>query len=145
MFHRSHMVVLVRPSHWRPFQTRFRQRFIPAEGDSAMGINTVLRGQTIAAVLFLTVVSLGLSATAKASDIVISPAFAASNQTSPPDTTDYEGIFYDGVSTFPPPGISIGTFNFTIPSGEHVTGATIYGTFGDVNIQGTALTDLFVL
>jgi len=101
--------------------------------------------QTIAAFLFSAVVSLGLSATAKAGDIVVSPTFAGSNQTAPPDTTDYEGIYYDGSNTFPPSGISIGTFNFTIPTGELVTGATISGTFGDVNYPVTALTDLFVL
>jgi len=91
------------------------------------------------------VVSLGVSATAKASSIIISPTFGPSNQTAPPDTTDYEGLFYDFSSTFPPSSISIGTFDFTIPTSDVVTGATVSGTFGDVNIPTTALTDLFVL
>ena len=78
-------------------------------------------------------------------DIVVAPTFNSSNQAQPPDTTDYEGIFYDFVSTFPPNPISIGAFTFTIPAGDYVTGATISGTFGDQNIPVTALTDLAVL
>ena len=77
-------------------------------------------------------------------DIVVTPNFSSSNQA--PDTTDYEGNFYDFSSTFPPNPISIGTFTFTIPSGEKVIGATISGTFGDQNAEpSTALTDLYVL
>jgi hypothetical protein len=78
-------------------------------------------------------------------DIIVPPNFASSNQAQPPDTTDYEGIFYDFVNTFPPNPISIGAFTFTIPAGDHVTGATISGTFGDQNVPVTALTDLAVL
>jgi hypothetical protein len=100
--------------------------------------------QTIAAVFFTIVASLGLAVTAQAGDIVVGPTFGASNQTAPPDTTDYEGIFYDGTETLPS-SVSIGTFNFTIPTGLDVMGATISGTFGDVNLPVTALTDLFVL
>ena len=101
--------------------------------------------QTIAAVSLSIVAGLGLTVTAQAGDIIVSPAFGASNQAAPPDTTDYEGIFYDDVTTFPPSSIPIGTFDFTIPTAERVTGATISGTFGDENIGVTALTDLFVL
>jgi hypothetical protein len=78
-------------------------------------------------------------------DIVVTPTFASSNQAQLPDVTDYEGSFYDFSSTFPPNPILIGGFNFAIPGWEHVTGATISGTFGDQNIPVTALTDLFVL
>lgn len=78
-------------------------------------------------------------------DIVVTPNFSSSNQAQPPDTTDYEGNFYDFSSTFPPNPISIGAFAFTIPVGDHVTGATISGTFGDQNVPVTALTDLYVL
>src|SRR5580704_2019334 len=88
----------------------------PLEGDSPMGRNTVLRRQTLAAAFLSTVVSLGVSATATASTIVVSPTFAASNQS--PDTIDYEGIFYDFSSTFPPASIAIATFDFTIPKGD---------------------------
>ncbi len=77
-------------------------------------------------------------------DISVTPVFNPSNQVQPPDTTDYEGIFYDFSSTFPPGPIPIATFNFTIPAGYYVTAATISGTFGDQNIPVTALTDLFV-
>lgn len=75
-------------------------------------------------------------------DIVVSPTFDLSNQALPPDTTDYEGNFFDGSSA--PYDITIGTFTFKIPTGDIVTGATISGTFGDVNFSSTALTDLFV-
>jgi hypothetical protein len=66
--------------------------------------------------------------------------FDGSNQTT--DGTDYEGPFSDGAQavTF----LTIGTFDFTIPTGDTVTGLTISGTFGDVNFSTTALTDLFV-
>lgn len=77
-------------------------------------------------------------------DNIIAPTFDPSNQTAPPDTSDYEGNFYDFMTSFPPEPITIGTFNFTIPTGFFVTSATISGTFGDVNIPSTALADLFV-
>jgi hypothetical protein len=97
---------------------------------------------TASAIIFSAALAVGFSVQAKG-DIVVAPTFDASNQSS--DPTDYEGIFYDFSSTFPPPSIPIGTFNFTVPTGEEVTGATISGTFGDENIGVTALTDLFVL
>ena len=60
-----------------------------------------------------------------------------------PDATDYEGNFFDGSAA--PYDITIGVFNFTIPTGYVVTGATISGTFGDMNGNPTtALADLFV-
>ena len=80
---------------------------------------------------FLACFALGCASLAQADIIVALP--------------DYEGSFYDFSSTFPPDPISIGTFSFTIPKGDIVTGATISGTFGDVNFSTTALTDLFVL
>jgi PEP-CTERM motif len=85
--------------------------------------------------------ALGCAAFAHA-DIPATLTFDASNQAAFPDTTDYEGNFYDGSSA--PYNITIGTFSFTIPTGDYVTGGTISGTFGDQNIGVTALTDLFV-
>jgi hypothetical protein len=78
-------------------------------------------------------------------DLIVQPTFSASNTTPLPDTSDYEGVFYDFFSTFPPNPITIGTFSFVIPRGYDVTGGTISGTFGDVNEPTTALTDLYVL
>jgi hypothetical protein len=75
-------------------------------------------------------------------DIIVTPTFDSSNQAAPPDTTDYEGPFDDGASAVE--HITIGAFDFTIPSDDVITGATIYGTFGDVNSSTTALADLFV-
>jgi len=34
--------------------------------------------------------------------IIVAPIFDPSNQAAPPDTTDYEGNYYDFSSTFPP-------------------------------------------
>jgi PEP-CTERM motif len=88
--------------------------------------------------------ALGCATFAQA-DIIVAATFNASNQAAPPDTTDYEGQFYDFASTFPANPITIGMFAFTIPKGDVVTSATISGTFGDQNIPVTALIDLFVL
>lgn len=85
--------------------------------------------------------ALGWASLAQA-DIIVGPSFDSSNQAMPPDTTDYEGQFFDGTAA--PYAINIGTFLFTIPTGYVVTGATISGTFGDVNYSTTALADLFV-
>lgn len=86
--------------------------------------------------------ALGCASFAHAETIVVTPTFDASNQAAPPDTTDYEGQFFDGTAA--PYPITIGAFDFTIPAGDQVVGATISGTFGDVNIPVTALTDLYV-
>ena len=97
------------------------------------------------AIFFSIVAILSLAVTAQA-DIMVAPTFDPSNQAAPPDTTDYEGIFYDFSSTFPPSTIAIGTFNFAIPTSDIVIGATISGTFGDTNGDPTtALADLSVL
>lgn len=93
---------------------------------------------------FLACFALGSAPFAHAELVELTPTFSASNQAAPPDTTDYEGIFYDFSSTFPPSSIPIGTFSFTaIPPGDHIASATISGTFGDVNYGTTALTDLY--
>jgi hypothetical protein len=93
----------------------------------------------------LACLALGCASFAQANDIIVTPTFSSSNQALPPDTSDYEGNFYDFSSTFPPSSISIGNFIFTIPTGVHVISATISGTFGDVNNSATALADLYVL
>ncbi len=52
---------------------------------------------------------------------------------------------YDFVTTFPPAGsTTIGTFTFTIPTGDTVTGITISGTFGNSDNPTTALSDYFL-
>jgi hypothetical protein len=86
----------------------------------------------------------GLSGAAKAATFTLNvqPTFDVSNQAAPPDTTDYEGNFYDGSAA--PYDLTIGTFTFSIPTGDTVTGGTISGTFGDQNIPVTALADLYV-
>jgi hypothetical protein len=52
---------------------------------------------------------------------------------------------YDYINTTPPAGsTTIGTFNFTIPAGDQVTGITISGTFGNPDNQTTALSDYYL-
>jgi hypothetical protein len=58
---------------------------------------------------------------------------------------EYNGPFYDLVTTFPPPSTTIGAFTFTIPSGTKIWGATISGTFGNDDVfSNTALSDYYV-
>jgi PEP-CTERM motif-containing protein len=71
-------------------------------------------------------------------DIIVTPTFDSSDQTT--DGTDYEGNFF----TAGPDDITIGTFDFTIPVGDQIAGATISGTFGDVNFSTSALAELLV-
>jgi hypothetical protein len=75
--------------------------------------------------------------------IVVTPTFDLSNQTQFPDTSDYESVPTDGTAA--PYDLTIGAFNFNIPAGDTVYGATIFGTFGDVNYTSSALADLYVL
>lgn len=103
-----------------------------------------MKKQTVSAVILSVAAALALAGNARADDISVTPTFDASNQAAAPDTTDYEGIFYDDYTTFPPSSITIGTFDFTVPTGESVISATISGTFGDVNEGITALADLYV-
>ena len=57
----------------------------------------------------------------------------------------YDSPGYDFVSTFPPPGYAtIGTFTFSIPASELVTGITISGTFGNSDSPTTALSDYYL-
>jgi len=78
------------------------------------------------------VIGLGLSASAHA-DIIES-------------TSSYDSPGgYDFVSTFPPAGsATIGTYTFTIPTGDTVTGITISGSFGNGDSATTALSDYYL-
>lgn len=91
-------------------------------------------------------VFLGITFSAQAGpigQIVVNPIFDLSNQTQLPDTSDYESIPTDGTAA--PYALTIGAFNFTIPAGDTVYSATVFGTFGDVNYTSSALADLYVL
>ena len=70
--------------------------------------------------LLLACFALGFASLAQA-DILVPPTFDSSNQAAPPDTTDYEGNFFDGTTA--PYNITIGTFHFMIPTGDAVAGA----------------------
>ncbi|HTW66733.1 MAG TPA: hypothetical protein VME17_19070 [Bryobacteraceae bacterium] len=57
----------------------------------------------------------------------------------------YDSPGYDFVTSTPPAGATtIGTFTFTIPVGEDVTGITISGTFGNGDSPTTALSDYYL-
>jgi hypothetical protein len=97
---------------------------------------------TASALILSVSLFVGLSGTAKAADIIVTPTFDISNQAASPDTTDYEGSFFDGSAG--PYDLTIGKFTFSIPTGDNVIGGTISGTFGDQNIPVSSLADLFV-
>jgi hypothetical protein len=57
----------------------------------------------------------------------------------------YDSPGYDFVTTNPPAGATtIGTFTFTIPVGDDVTGITISGSFGNGDSPTTALSDYYL-
>ncbi len=52
---------------------------------------------------------------------------------------------YDFATTFPPSGsTTIGTYTFTIPAGDTITGITISGSFGNGDSATTALSDYYL-
>jgi hypothetical protein len=58
---------------------------------------------------------------------------------------EYNGAFEDPSLTYPLPSVLIGTFSYTIPAGDHITGAIISGAFGNLDqANTTALSDYFV-
>jgi hypothetical protein len=79
---------------------------------------------TILGIIFTIALILGYATPAKA-DITSTIA-----------PTDGTGSF----GPFPSSLIDVGTFSFTIPSGESIVGATISGTFGNMDVPG--LTDV---
>ena len=70
-----------------------------------------------------------------------SAANSATNQST--DGTTYYNAPYGG--TLPAAPVSVGAFDFTVPNGSVVSGATISGDFGSNALgSGTAAVDLFV-
>jgi hypothetical protein len=58
---------------------------------------------------------------------------------------EYNGAFEDPSLTYPLPSVLIGTFSYTIPTGDRLVGATISGTFGNLDqANTTALSDYFL-
>jgi hypothetical protein len=86
-------------------------------------------------ILFASVLTLGASSSAKAGDIIQTlPDFGSTDS-------------YDFDTTFPTPGVSttVGTYTFTIPTGNFVTGITISGFFGsELYGVNTALSDYYL-
>jgi hypothetical protein len=75
--------------------------------------------------------------------ILTNPVLA--DEITPTGTASYDSPAYDFVTTFPPSGsTTIGTYTFTIPAGEDVTGITISGTFGNGDSPTTALSDYYL-
>jgi len=102
--------------------------------------------QTIAAAIFSIVASLTVALPARAGDIIqtlsVNLNSGGSGTTSYYDSTDS----YDFISSFPTPGevTTVGTFTFTIPTDEVVTGVIISGTFGNGDSPTTAESDYFL-
>jgi hypothetical protein len=89
--------------------------------------------QTLAAAILFMGAALALTTPARASAIVATlPSYDSPNG-------------YDFVTTFPPAGsTTIGTFTFSIPLGDLVTGITISGAFGNGDSPTTALSDYYL-
>jgi hypothetical protein len=89
--------------------------------------------QTLAAAILFMGAALALTAPARGGAIVATlPSYDSPNG-------------YDFVTTFPPAGsTTIGTFTFSIPLGDLVTGITISGAFGNADSGTTALSDYYI-
>jgi hypothetical protein len=89
--------------------------------------------QTLAAAILFMGAAIVLATPARASAIIATlPSY---------DSPDG----YDFVTTFPPAGsTTIGTFTFSIPLGDLVTGITISGAFGNADSPTTALSDYYL-
>jgi hypothetical protein len=79
-----------------------------------------------------------------AAAVLTTPARAGVIQITLPSYDSPDG--YDFVTTFPPGGLTtIGTFTpISVPTGDHVTGITISGTFGNGDGSTTALSDYYL-
>lgn len=81
------------------------------------------------------------SATTISGTVDTSAAFSPTNQSS--DGTTFFSAPYNG--TFPAASVVVGEFDFSLPSGSAVTGATISGDFGSNTLgSATGEVDLFV-
>jgi hypothetical protein len=90
--------------------------------------------QTLAAAILFMGAALALTTPARGGAIVV---------TLPSSYDSPNG--YDFVTTFPPSGsTTIGTFTFSIPLGDLVTGITISGSFGNADSGTTALSDYYI-
>ena len=75
--------------------------------------------------------------------ILMTPARAGTILVNLPSYDSPNG--YDFATTFPPAGsTTIGTFTFSIPVSELVTGITLSGTFGNADNGTTALSDYYL-
>lgn len=59
-------------------------------------------------------------------------------------SAEYNGSFVPPTATFPRPETTIWTYNYTVPTGQVVTGATIQGFFGNSTFNTTAPVDLYL-
>lgn len=88
-------------------------------------------------VLAITVLCIGVTL------LLTTPAHA--DIITPPPTSSYDSPGYDMVTTLPPnTPVVIGTFTFTIPAGQNVSGMTVSGTFGNGDSPTTALSDYYL-
>jgi hypothetical protein len=57
---------------------------------------------------------------------------------------EFTGNSYDFSATYPLPSVTIGTFTYTIPAGDHIVSASVAGSFGNSSANSTALSDYYV-
>jgi hypothetical protein len=95
--------------------------------------------QTIAAVILCAGAAIGLATPAHAGDIVLTLSV-------PPEGYYDSPNGYDYTSQDLPPTTSttIGTFSFSIPAGNYITGITLTGTFGNGDSPTTVLSDYYL-
>lgn len=89
-----------------------------------------MASRLICALLF-GVVAFGATHRAKADSIILLSA-------------EYNGAFVPPTATFPRPETTIWTYNYTVPAGQVVTGATVQGFFGNSTCNTTAPVDLYL-
>lgn len=65
----------------------------------------------------------------------LNPITSTINEFDGPDSTGF---------TYPQPALLIGTFSYTIPTGDYITGASVAGFFGTSAAPTTALENLYV-
>jgi len=94
--------------------------------------------QPIAAIILCAGAAIGLTTQAYAGDINLTLSLPSPGYYDSPNGYDYS-------STFPPTtSTTIGTFTFTIPTDNYVTGITLSGTFGNGDSPTTVLSDYYL-
>ncbi|MBH8560635.1 PEP-CTERM sorting domain-containing protein [Nostoc sp. CENA67] len=51
---------------------------------------------------------------------------------------EFSGEYFDGSASFPLSSVTVGTFSYTIPSGEQIVSASLSGTFGNSVVSNSS-------